>query len=294
MIRSPRPVDTLWSIETPENVRLSFRLAGPWSRGGAYLIDVVMRIGIVWAFVFYVLPFVAMGPPDLGGGLILLLLFLLEWCYGWFFEAFWEGRTPGKRLVGLRVLRSGGYPIGFYEAMVRNLLRGADVLPVFYGIGLISMVSTRRFQRLGDLVADTIVVEEEAPRLRGGLPLLAGVLPFDRTEIAAGRRPLERTLHVVDRLFRRAASFESERVDEIASVLARPLAERIGYTGTEHTKSPSRFLLRVLASFGDERRTPDDDLAEATVVATPGAGSTSSAIRSANEASATGAPEPSA
>src|SRR5262245_60309564 len=101
-------VDMQTHIETPENVRLSFRLAGPGTRAGAYVIDLMIRVVIVVALSIGI---AVLAPFLLGAGLsmgvFLVSLFLLEWFYGCMFEGFWSGRTPGKWLMGLRVIRAG-------------------------------------------------------------------------------------------------------------------------------------------------------------------------------------------
>src|SRR6476659_5700894 len=98
---------------------------------------------------------------------MIILLFLILAGYFAFFEWAWSGQTPGKRWLKLRVLREDGRPITFWEAAVRNLLRTLDMMPApFYSIGLISVFSTTRDQRVGDMVAGTVVVREreaEAP-----------------------------------------------------------------------------------------------------------------------------------
>src|SRR5438132_13763249 len=99
--------------------------------------------------------------------LLIVIVFLLMSGYFAFFEWVWHGQTPGKRWLKLRVIREDGRPISFFEAMVRNLLRVVDfIVPPFYSIGLISVFATERDQRVGDLVAGTVVVGEregEAP-----------------------------------------------------------------------------------------------------------------------------------
>lgn len=255
-------IDTQAHIETPENVRLTFRLAGPGTRLGAYLIDLVIRIALVWGMSIVIgitAPFLM--SSGLSIGLMLLGLFLIEWFYGCVFEGFWSGRTPGKWVMGLRVIKDGGYPISFFDAMLRNLLRAADALPLFYGAGLIAMLATRRMQRLGDLLAGTIVVREQRERLRSELPFLRSVPLIPRVQMASSYRPSDRTLDLIERFFLRRGVLGSARADEIAVILARPLAERLGFQGEPHeaVRQPSRFLLRVLRTFSQT----DDELARA-------------------------------
>ena len=93
-------------------------------------------------------------------------LFLLNWGYFTLFEAFANGRTPGKRIVRIRVIQRSGRAIGLFESMARNFIRYIDQIPFFYAVGVICMFTTRQHQRLGDLAAGTLVVrdrEQESP-----------------------------------------------------------------------------------------------------------------------------------
>ena len=162
------PLDTDVAIEAPEHIVFSHRIAGPGRRAVAYVIDLVVCYGAVLLFAILIL-FASGGAAAvtgaLGGlegvgiGLILLAVFAAQWLD---FVA-WEGisgRTPGKSALRLRVLTTSGRPIHFTDAALRNILRAADALPNAYVVGLASMALTRRFQRLGDLVAGTMVIVE--------------------------------------------------------------------------------------------------------------------------------------
>ena len=104
--------------------------------------------------------------PRSGGpwflAVIVIAAFLLFYGYFAGFEAFWHGQTPGKRLIGLRVLSVTGRPARIDEAILRNLLRVIDQLPGVYAIGIVTMLVSSRNQRLGDLAAGTVVVHEKA------------------------------------------------------------------------------------------------------------------------------------
>jgi len=162
-------------IETPERVALHFALASIGNRFIACAIDHTIQIGSLAVLIIF---FVILSNfADLGSrlsnapkwviALLIVLVFLLMSGYFAFFEWLWHGQTPGKRWMKLRVIREDGRPISFFEAIVRNLLRDFDIMPFpFYSIGLISVFSTDRDQRVGDLVAGTVVVREreaEAP-----------------------------------------------------------------------------------------------------------------------------------
>jgi uncharacterized RDD family membrane protein YckC len=162
-------------IETPERVPLHFALASIGNRFIACAIDHTIQI----VFLITVAIFGAiisdaqgigsriMNAPKWVIALLIVIQFLIIDGYFAVFEWVWRGQTPGKRWLKLRVIREDGRPISFFEAMVRNLLRVVDFLvPPFYSIGLISVFATARDQRVGDLVAGTVVVREreaEAP-----------------------------------------------------------------------------------------------------------------------------------
>ncbi len=93
----------------------------------------------------------------------IFILFLFNWGYFTLFEAFWNGRTPGKRVARVRVIQRSGRSISLLESMARNLVRYVDQLPFFYAVGVITMFVTRQHQRLGDLAAGTLVVRDRDP-----------------------------------------------------------------------------------------------------------------------------------
>lgn len=97
---------------------------------------------------------------------VIFLVFLFNWGYFTLFEAFWNGRTPGKKIAKIRVIQRSGRPIGVFESMARNFIRYIDQVPFCYAVGVIAMFATKQHQRLGDLAAGTLVVqdrEQEAP-----------------------------------------------------------------------------------------------------------------------------------
>lgn len=165
-------------IETPERVPLHFALASIGNRFLACAIDhtiqllAVLLIILTGAVLSSIEAIQAMfeSAPKWVGAIMILLLFLTFSSYFAFFEWLWSGQTPGKRWMKLRVIREDGRPITFWEAAVRNVLRVLDMFPYpFYSIGLISVFSTSRDQRVGDMVAGTVVVrerEEEAPEFQ--------------------------------------------------------------------------------------------------------------------------------
>src|SRR5438034_10388716 len=162
-------------IETPERVPLHFALASIGNRFIACAIDHTIQPVALIALVIIFL--VIADVSDVGHRLtsapkwviaiLIFVVFLLLSGYFAFFEWIWNGQTPGKRWLKLRVIRQDGRPISFFEAVVRNVFRDLDIMPFpFYSIGLISVFATSSDQRVGDLVAGTVVVREreaEAP-----------------------------------------------------------------------------------------------------------------------------------
>jgi len=162
-------------IETPERVPLHFALASIGNRFLACAIDHALQVLaiILMAIAFTVIAnYSSLGDqlsnaPKWVQAVLILILFLILSSYFAFFEWIWNGQTPGKRWLKLRVIRQDGRPVTFWEAAVRNLLRTVDMMPApFYSIGLISVFVSLSDQRIGDMVAGTVVVREreaEAP-----------------------------------------------------------------------------------------------------------------------------------
>ncbi|HEY7700125.1 MAG TPA: RDD family protein, partial [Vicinamibacteria bacterium] len=217
----------------------------------AYLIDLGVRFaalyGIVTVLSVALLPFATTGLPM---GVYFVVAFLLEWGYGCFFETWWNGQTPGKRVFGLRVIKTEGYAIGFYEAMTRNLLRAADFVPLFYAAGFLTAMANPRLQRIGDLVAGTMVVREKKPSLGGELEGLSDYPPFPPEAFRHRYRPTEKTLEVIESLFRRRFELGPARLDEIAAILAEPLGKRLDSFADRKfaREQPAEFLFRVLSA----------------------------------------------
>lgn len=154
------------TIDTPEQIALEFPLAGAGSRFLAIAIDTLLQ-----AAGFLVLGLLALGAlwlraaglPSAATWTAAILLFsgfLLYYGYFAVFETMWSGQTPGKRTLGLRVISVTGQPLTPYAAILRNLLRIVDQLPGIYAVGVLSIFFTERNQRLGDLAAGTVVVQE--------------------------------------------------------------------------------------------------------------------------------------
>ncbi len=133
---------------------LTLRPAGALVRALAWVVDFSIRIAVWLALGIGLVT----SLQELGLGLFFISAFLLEWFYPVLFEQYAQGATPGKRLFGLIVVHDDGTPVQLSASVVRNLLRAADFLPAFYGLGIVCILYRRDFKRLGDLAAGTLVV----------------------------------------------------------------------------------------------------------------------------------------
>lgn len=246
----PRPLDTTIRVVTPENIAFEYQLAGPFRRLPAYLIDVLVRYAVIFTMVLCLTLIIGMIAWDTLGALAigfgLVSYFLISWFYGAAMEAYFNGRTIGKWMCGIRVIDIDGCPITGRRAIIRNLLRiadlaplaaisqlGDDVPPVFFiptgMIGLICVISTRRMQRLGDIAAGTMVIIDEKswrlPVTQNDDPRVAPLASFIPGDYVVSRS-MARTLAVYAE---RRHYLTPARRAEIARHLTIPLIERFGF-----------------------------------------------------------------
>lgn len=221
-------LDTHIQIVTPENIAFEYRVAGPFRRLPAYLIDLAIRLGVaIGGTLIAVWGFGAVGVDNLGLGLAMCIWFLLAWFYGGLFESLWNGQTPGKRLMRIRVVSVDGLPITPLQAVLRNILREIDAQPVWlYQVGLFTAVSNRRFQRLGDLASGTMVVVEERQKLEQ----IVGAGEPEAVPVAAliprSFQPSRSLAGALAAYVARRRLFPQERRIEIARHLAEPLRQQ--------------------------------------------------------------------
>lgn len=260
-------------VVTPENIEIEYELAGIGSRFLANLLDTFLQMAIytgIWIVFGIIAAIVAFSASAVSRALgaffgeiqiafALIAGFLVLWGYFIWFETVWNGQTPGKRQMGLRVIRDGGYPINVYAAIVRNLIRIMDGMPLaavllmlvgYFSkqplvgamgglcilIPVLCLLLSERYQRLGDFVAGTMVVKQRAPRV----PTLEALAPPPRVlpeHLAPyaladiGRHVYEMTVpeyravrHYIDRRWQLPP-----QVQQIAAMrLAVPLMQRLG------------------------------------------------------------------
>ena len=217
--------DTLQSIELADGVEIHLRVAGPAVRSMAYAIDLLVRLAL-YIGVGLLMAFAA--EPSIGGemttGLLLLFMFFMEWFYNVIFEAGKRGATPGQRAMKLRVMSMTGGPVTLAQAVMRNFFRVVDFMPGLYLTGIVCMLFTKRFQRLGDLVANTVVTYADTPPVR-----------HQKAEILAERRAPSVVLTREEQaallqFIERAPQWADERRVELAT-LVEPLTRAQGMEG---------------------------------------------------------------
>lgn len=248
------PLDTTVAIEAPEQIRFRHRLAGPAQRAAAHLIDLlIIATALIVLFVLLVLGAsatfrenAAEGLLKVEAGFMLLAVFVAQWGYFALFEGMRNGRTPGKALLSLRVVKTGGEPVGLVDAVLRNLLRAADLLPFGYAAGVLCMLVDPKFRRLGDLVAGTMVIVED--RLGVALPL--GVHPPTPEESAL--LPLRvlldsEELRAIELFLRRAPDLGPALAAELASIVAEPLGRKYGLRHPDPARLLALLYLRATA-----------------------------------------------
>jgi uncharacterized RDD family membrane protein YckC len=221
-------LDTLRRVPTPEGIELTLRLAGPVPRAYAFLVDLLIR-GMIMLVVAQILAFVGRS----GTGLMLIAYFTIEWFYPVLFELLWGGATPGKRAFALMVVNDNGTPVTVGASITRNLLRAVDFLPFLWAFGLLSMLFTRDFKRLGDLAAGTVVVYRDKKRSAVAMAQAAPRPPAHALTLAERRAVLN--------FAERHALLTEERADEVAAHAA-PLVGK--------SPDPAQVLLGVASHYG--------------------------------------------
>jgi uncharacterized RDD family membrane protein YckC len=247
----------LHEVVTTEKVPFSYRVAGLGSRFLAWLLDAAAVVVLAFAGLLFANALEA-GRQGAGLAVFFLWLFVLQWGYFLLFEWLWQGQTPGKWVLGVRVLDLRGTAINFYQSAVRNLLRAVDALPlplpVWCGVlGFATAAADRTNRRLGDLAAGTLVVHVE--RRPAPLRVLqdAGEA-VDRARLALLRQRLgqldrEQKQAVLDLCLRREQLRAAQRAG-LFQATAAYLQGRLG-VGPETYESAEKFVLRLAAVLGE-------------------------------------------
>jgi uncharacterized RDD family membrane protein YckC len=252
--------DEVVDVSTPENIAFHYDLAGIGTRFMAALADtsiiVVVQL-LILALVASLAGFNRAAAREAGleafawlGALLGLLAFAVLWGYYVYFEVRWNGQSPGKRWVKIRVVRDDGTPVTLTESLIRNLVRLVDLLPAYYGVGVVVMFLDERSRRLGDLAAGTLVV-------RAGQPLSLQELS-QRPTLSASQRayylrhPLpvhllsDEELQMAQDFLRRRPAMARERGDALAASLSRMLLARMDLEERATERSGEQWLRYIV------------------------------------------------
>ncbi|GAC1385213.1 MAG: RDD family protein [Herpetosiphon sp.] len=238
-------------IETPEQIAVEYTVAGIGGRFVAACLDHFL-IGVLAALFGSVavrLLVNGSGQGSLEAGLFGTSLYLILCAYYIVFETLWNGRTPGKRLVGLRVIQRGGQPVGFFDSAVRNIVRLVDFVPVLYGFGVVCMFADRQGRRLGDFAAGTITVKENVRYALTELdrPVVHVEGPIaDLLTIPALDRLTSEDYEMVQLFFSRRRALTPQARVRLATMLVGGMEQRLGYRIVGDAET---FLQRCVAEY---------------------------------------------
>ncbi len=233
-----------FALLSPEKTILTFRLAGMGSRVTAHLLDLLVVAGLVVAVVVGVSVTIGLLDPGLAQLIIGAATVLIPFGYFTVLEGLWNGQTLGKKATGIRVRMVDGTPVTFSAALGRNLIRPADMLPGSYFVGFVAMFTNAKSQRIGDLVAGTIVCHEKRPETNFSVaphldhfhplePFVGELAGMTKEEYVALRRFADRfpelPTHVQNKLTREVWEPVAERrkVPALANVHPIYLAEAV-------------------------------------------------------------------
>lgn len=222
------PPDDKLIIETPEQTELEFPLAGIGSRALALAIDTLVQAGagVVLAILAGIISVAGVLPrmgKQWGYAVLIVFGFVVEFGYYAFFEAVWNGQTPGKRRTHLRVMQDSGRPVGVQAAILRNLLRIVDSFPVFYATGIVVSLISPQNKRAGDYLAGTVVVREE-PLQKGQLVWETAAAPAPLVSAGESMVLSAEELQLVEAFLERRANLEAH----VRRSMARQVADRLG------------------------------------------------------------------
>lgn len=267
-------------IETPERVQLHFALASIGNRFIAVAIDHFIQYFVIFLVVWATVTFT--GAKDLSEeiglenlvseapkwaiAILIIVIFLLFAGYFVIFEWLWNGQTPGKRLMKLRVIREDGRPITFWEALARNLLRLFDAFPglaiPIYSVGLISIFLSNRDQRIGDLFGGTVVIRERSDEAPTFAEVFSNPLSDEafrrvqkRTEFVAEVKEIkESEIEVVETFLRRRWDLEEKQRLWMAWRVALPLMYKIKPKYDLQTFTYEGFLEELLHRYHSNQK----------------------------------------
>jgi uncharacterized RDD family membrane protein YckC len=241
-------LDGTHTVLTPEYVEFNFVLAGLMSRFLAWLLDSCISIGVA-AVLVMVLSVAEVFVQGFGSAVAFVVWFLIDWGYMIAFETLWSGQTIGKRVMGLRVIQETGVRVSAHQSLLRNLVRPVDRLPLFYLVGGVAALFSDSQQRLGDMIAGTIVVRERRLKIPSALERPEGDTSLlDDADFRArvGKLSAEEEAVCLSAALRREELGMEARLALFAA-LGERLEHELGFKRPEHLSSEKLVLLVVAA-----------------------------------------------
>ena len=248
---SSRPFDDHHTIDTPEQTRLEFAIAGIGTRFLALTVDLLIQgaagVALIIIVVLVSLTGLFNGLPLSGqwvAALLIAFTFLSHFGYFTVFEILWRGQTPGKRMVHIRVVKDSGRTLSASEAILRNLMRIVDQLPALYAVGILSALFTAQNQRLGDLMAGSIVVREAS--LSQMRPVWDSAAAASSVGAAHSQQLSDDDLALIETFLAR----RSELAASVRSRMASEILERLQARSTVHVDNglSAESVLETLAN----------------------------------------------
>ncbi|GAC1442883.1 MAG: RDD family protein [Chloroflexota bacterium] len=251
-------MENVFRVDTPEAVEVSYDIAGIGTRFLACLVDSLIVVAMEIAVVVGAVMVSSFNDlfHSVGTVLGLTLSFVLIFGYFVIYETLWSGQTPGKRSLSIRVMKTSGYPVGFVESFVRNLVRWIDFLPSFYAIGLVTMFVSRESRRLGDYAAGTVVIKERPPATLHDMETISQHAAArsesvsapgtsDPDELSWNLNELTNDdLQILRAFLDRAPTLDDDARGRLGKLVSERIAPRIS---ARQPYDPVRFLQRVLA-----------------------------------------------
>lgn len=240
-----RRLESVHVVRTPEYVEFEFPLAGLMSRFLAWGLDVLVST-LIAAAATLVVSFAGFLLPGLAMALVFVIWFVVNWGFFFFLEYRYAGQTLGKRVMGLRTIQDSGVRVGFYQAAMRNLVRGVDHLPVLYLLGGALALLSSKWRRLGDLAAGTVVVRDRRRAIPASISRPTELVPAlqdKKVEERVRRASVEEREVLLSAALRREELSMEARLGLFAA-LAAYVTERFNLPKPEHL-SDEKFVVAL-------------------------------------------------
>lgn len=245
------------TVRTPESIAFYYELAGLGSRFLAVAIDLVLQTAAAlvillllgWAEPGTTALAHALGLRDeavsaVELGVVIFVVFVIFTGYFIAFETWWQGRTPGKRAIGIRVVRDGGYPLTFMDSVIRNLIRVGEAA-LGYLPSMVSALASSQNKRLGDLAAGTIVVRDRSFEVADPARWAAGDDAVAAETIGGLERISDDEYALAARYVARSHLLDPSAAHAAASRIAAAIRPKLGAEAAE--LSDHDLLVRVTA-----------------------------------------------